>query len=40
MNVIFRCDPKLEAVLPKPFPAKQGLPDWLKQKVVSAGKHG
>jgi hypothetical protein len=36
MKVVFRCDPKLEAVLPKPFAAKQGLPDWLKQMPMTA----
>jgi hypothetical protein len=36
MKVVFRCDPKLEAVLPRPFPAKQGLPDWLKRMPMTA----
>jgi hypothetical protein len=36
MKVVFRCDPALEAVLPRPEPAKQGLPDWLKRMPVTA----
>lgn len=36
MKVIFRCDPALESVLPKPEPAKQGLPDWLKRMPMTA----
>jgi hypothetical protein len=30
MAVTFRCPPELEATLPKPIPAVQGLPDWFK----------
>ncbi len=30
MQVTFRCLPELEAILPKPMPARRGLPDWLK----------
>ena len=36
--ITFRCPPELEAVLPRPIPAVEGLPDWFKrmpQKVVS-----
>src|SRR5215475_11366371 len=29
-NVTFRCPPELEALLPRPIPAVQGLPDWFK----------
>jgi hypothetical protein len=36
MKVRFRCDPALEAVLPKPFPARRGLPDWLKAMPMTA----
>jgi hypothetical protein len=36
MKVTFRCDPALEPILPKPFPAKLGLPDWLKQMPMTA----
>lgn len=30
MRVIFRCDPALVDLLPKPVPARQALPDWLR----------
>ena len=30
MDVVFRCPPALEAVLPRPFPAVEGLPEWFK----------
>jgi hypothetical protein len=30
MRVIFRCDPALTELLPKPVPARQALPDWLR----------
>lgn len=30
MKVVFRCPPELEALLPKPIPAREGLPEWLK----------
>src|SRR5438105_7460673 len=30
MQVIFRCDPALIDVLPKPQPARTALPDWLR----------
>ena len=30
MRVIFRCDPALIDVLPRPVPARQALPDWLR----------
>ncbi|HEY4163494.1 MAG TPA: hypothetical protein VGM59_10565 [Dongiaceae bacterium] len=36
MKVVFRCDPALEAILPKPEPAKQGLPNWLKRMPMTA----
>jgi hypothetical protein len=29
-TITFRCPPELEAVLPRPIPAVQGLPDWFK----------
>ncbi|MEO8526485.1 MAG: hypothetical protein ABI460_17295 [Caldimonas sp.] len=31
MNIVFRCDPTLIDVLPRPVPAKAALPDWLRQ---------
>jgi hypothetical protein len=30
MRIIFRCDPALEAHLPRPVPARTALPDWLR----------
>ena len=39
MKVTFRCDPALVDLLPRPVPAKQALPDWLralKPRVPSA----
>jgi len=39
LTITFRCPPELEAVLPRPIPAVQGLPDWFKampQKAYSA----
>jgi hypothetical protein len=30
MRVIFRCDPALVDLIPKPVPARQALPDWLR----------
>jgi hypothetical protein len=39
MRLTFRCLPELEAVLPRPIPAVQGLPGWFKalpQKAFSA----
>jgi hypothetical protein len=39
MTLIFRCPPELAAILPPPFPAVQGLPDWFKsapQKAFNA----
>jgi hypothetical protein len=29
-HITFRCPPELEAILPKPVAAVQGLPDWFK----------
>ena len=31
MKIIFRCLPELEGIIPRPFPAKKGLPGWLKK---------
>jgi len=42
MTVTFRCLPELDAILPRPTPAVQGLPDWFKalpQKVFSPIGH-
>jgi hypothetical protein len=36
MKIVFRCDPALEAILPKPTPAKRGLPDWLRAMKMMA----
>ncbi|WP_394787518.1 hypothetical protein [Rhodoferax sp.] len=30
MHITFRCDPALLDILPRPIPAKQALPDWLR----------
>jgi hypothetical protein len=31
MNITFRCDPALVDLLPRPVPARQALPDWLRE---------
>lgn len=36
MQVTFRCLPELEPLLPRPIPARRGLPDWLKRMPMSA----
>lgn len=36
MKITFRCPPELEGRLPKPFPAKRGLPEWLKTMSMTA----
>ena len=36
MRVVFRCPPELEGALPRPVPAKRGLPDWLKTMAMAA----
>ena len=36
MKITFRCPPELKDKLPKPYPAKRGLPDWLKAMPMSA----
>ena len=36
MRITFRCLPALEPVLPKPMPAKRGLPDWLRRMPMTA----
>lgn len=35
MIVRFRCPPELEGLLPRPYPAKRGLPGWLKDMPMS-----
>ncbi len=35
-RIVFRCDPALLATLPRPFPARQGLPDWVRKMPASA----
>lgn len=36
MRIVFRCLPELEPLLPRPVPAKRGLPDWLKAMPLQA----
>lgn len=36
MEIAFRCPPELEDLLPRPIPARAGLPDWLKDMPQSA----
>ena len=31
MRIVFRCDPALRETLPRPLPATQALPDWLRE---------
>lgn len=31
MQVIFRCPPQLEGLIPAPIPARRGLPEWLRR---------
>ena len=42
MKVIFRCDPALVDLLPRPIPAKQALPGWLRalKPRVESAVHG
>ena len=36
MRMIFRCDPALSDHLPRPVPARRGLPDWLRKMPAKA----
>ena len=36
LTVWLRCDPALEAALPRPLPARQALPDWLRTMPMHA----
>lgn len=36
MKVRFRCPPELKGILPEPYPAKRGLPSWLKEMAAAA----
>ena len=36
MRMIFRCDPALADHLPRPTPARSGLPDWLREMPAKA----
>lgn len=36
MKVRFRCPPELKGILPQPYPAKRGLPSWLKEMAAAA----
>lgn len=40
MNVTFRCPPALEALLPRPVPAANGLPGWVKDMPASVAVEG
>ena len=41
MKIIFRCDPALIDLLPRPIPARDALPDWLRRMPprVASGVH-
>ncbi len=36
MRIVFRCDPALYDLLPRPLPARSALPDWLRRMPASA----
>ena len=36
MKIVFRCDPALIDLLPRPMPARQALPDWLRSMPAMA----
>ena len=36
MRMIFRCDPALSDHLPRPVPARRGLPHWLRKMPAKA----
>lgn len=36
MRMTFRCDPALEPYLPRPYPARSALPDWLRAMPAKA----
>ncbi len=36
MKVQFRCPPELTDILPRPYAAKRGMPDWLKRMAATA----
>ena len=36
MNITFRCDPSLIDLLPRPVPARDALPDWLREMAPRA----
>ena len=42
MRIVFRCDPALVDILPRPIPAREALPDWLRsmQRAVLSPAHG
>jgi hypothetical protein len=40
MNVIFRCPPELEGLLPRPTLAAQGLPGWVRDMPASVAVEG
>ena len=42
MEIVFRCDPALIDLLPRPMPAKAALPEWLRRMAprVPSEAHG
>jgi hypothetical protein len=36
MKIVFRCDPAIETILPKPVAARDCLPDWLREMPARA----
>ena len=36
MKITFRCPAEMRDYLPKPYPAKRGIPDWYKKMPMSA----
>ena len=36
MRIVFRCDPALADILPRPVPAREALPDWLRTMARAA----
>ena len=36
MTIVFRCDPRIDHILPRPVPARRGLPEWLRSMPMAA----
>ena len=36
MTIVFRCDPRIDHILPRPVPARRGLPVWLRSMPMAA----